>query len=127
MRVQELYERVKALFPDTTTRLFSRYCGMSDGYYGSVVAQGLQISNEALLILAQVLEHKRELECAQDGAKAAGVRALQEQIAQMVATRSQPHCDGSVQVNRMLLRALAKLCYERECQSTGLGFVVGWR
>ena len=35
----DLYDKIKAAVPDMTVRRFSRYCGMSEGYYGSINTQ----------------------------------------------------------------------------------------
>lgn len=127
MQIQQLFEQFREIFPDTTTRQFSGYCGMSDGYYGSVTAQSLPISTNALIILAEVLQHKMELECADKPQQIRAIQELQEQIAHEVAARSTPHSTGSRQVNRLLLKALAKLCYERDMPAMPFTAVVGWQ
>ena len=50
-----LYEKIKTAMPDMTVREFSNYCGKSEGYYGSITAQNLELSTNALLHLAEVL------------------------------------------------------------------------
>jgi len=127
MQIQQLFEQFREIFPDTTTRQFSGYCGMSEGYYGSLVAQNLAISTNALIILAEVLQHKLDLECREQPEKMREIEALQQSIAAEVATRSTPQSTGSPQVNRMLLKALAKLCYERDMPAMPFSVVVGWR
>ena len=47
--------------PCMTARKFSVYCGMSEGYFGSITAQGLEMSTNALCHLAEVIEQKNRL------------------------------------------------------------------
>jgi|SaaInl5LU_22_DNA_1037371.scaffolds.fasta_scaffold35232_1 hypothetical protein len=51
-----IFEAVCDVIPGVTCRIFSEYCGMSEGYWGSVKAQGLMLSVDALLHLAEMLE-----------------------------------------------------------------------
>lgn len=44
-----LFEKVREAFPKTTARTFSRDCGKSEGYYGSIIAQQQRISTCALI------------------------------------------------------------------------------
>ncbi len=48
-----------AVFPETTVRSFSAALGKSVGYWSSVCAQGLKVSNAALLHLIDHLECKK--------------------------------------------------------------------
>ena len=51
-----IFEAVCDVIPGVTCRIFSEYCGMSEGYWGSVKARGLMLSVDALLHLAEMLE-----------------------------------------------------------------------
>ena len=54
---KDLFNQIKAAIPTMNVRRFSKYCGKSDGYYGSITAQALPISTNALLHLAEMLTH----------------------------------------------------------------------
>ncbi len=56
---QRLYIQICAVFPETTVRSFSAALGKSSGYWSSVSAQGLKVSNAALLHLIDHLECKK--------------------------------------------------------------------
>ena len=56
---KDIYELTQKAIPDMTVRRFSRYCGKSEGYYGSLIAQNLDISTNALIHLAEVLTYKQ--------------------------------------------------------------------
>lgn len=56
---QSLYSHMCAVFPETTVRSFSAALGKSVGYWSSVCAQGLKVSNAALLHLIDHLECKK--------------------------------------------------------------------
>lgn len=56
-----LYSAVCEIFPKTTVRSFSQSLGMSDGYWSSIMAQGLTISNVGLMNLHEYLETRRIL------------------------------------------------------------------
>jgi hypothetical protein len=48
---KQIYEKTSMALPDVTARTFSRYCGKSEGYYGSISSQNLDISTNGLLYL----------------------------------------------------------------------------
>ena len=122
--IKDLYEEVKAIFPGITSREFSGYCGMSEGYYGSVMAQNLPISTNALMVLAEVLEHKREISCADDPALSARIEAVQQRCVDEVVARTQ-HVDSKVlRVRRMLLRAYAAAITQRDSSSGPMPFLM---
>ena len=55
----ELLQAISTLFPKTTVRGMSRIMGKSEGYWSSVVAQGLPVSNDALCYLISYLETRK--------------------------------------------------------------------
>ena len=57
----QLYAQFIKILPDTTSRSFSRDCGMSEGYWGSISSQNLPISTQALIRLLEALEHKKTI------------------------------------------------------------------
>ena len=55
---QDLYDAVCVAIPGTTVRSFSRLLGRSSGYWSSITAQGLVVSNAALIQLHEFMEAK---------------------------------------------------------------------
>ncbi len=92
---EELYEAMCAAFPNTTVRSISRAMGMSDGYWSSVAAQGLNVSNAGLLHLMDYLECKKiTLETFSASGQAVG--KIQEQITAELLGRLDLSADTSV-------------------------------
>lgn len=56
---RELFEVISDLFPRTTVRGISRIMGKSEGYWSSLLAQGLPVSNDALCCLISYLETRK--------------------------------------------------------------------
>ena len=99
---KQIFDMASMALPDITTRTFSRCCGKSEGYYGSIIAQKLPISTNSLLYLSEVLEHKK----AQSPNK--HITELQLMIAQEVAKRMQSLQTQNLAVRKMVIRAIAQ-------------------
>ena len=76
---QSLYNLMCAVFPETTVRSFSAALGKSAGYWSSVSAQGLKVSNAALLYLIDHLECKK-IRIDISSARRQGIEKIQNQI-----------------------------------------------
>jgi hypothetical protein len=100
---KQIYEKTSMALPDITARTFSRYCGKSEGYYGSISSQNLDISTNSLLYLSEVLEHKRATSPNQY------ITELQAMIAQEVARRMQAFTTQNMTVRTMMLQAIAQI------------------
>ena len=98
-----LYEKIKTAMPDMTVREFSNYCGKSEGYYGSITAQNLELSTNALLHLAEVLSHIQT----QQPNPALGTALTM--IAEEVADRMQHIDTRNWSVRQMIIHAVAKV------------------
>lgn len=104
----DLYGKIKAAVPDMTVRRFSRYCGMSDGYYGSVTAQSLPLSTNALIHLAEVLTHMQQIKPSH------ALDAALAMIADEVARRMQSiNSSSNWAVRQMIVKAVAKVQVNR--------------
>jgi len=114
---QELFEDLKEIFPGTTCRSFSRLCGMSESYYGSILAQNLAISTNALLHLAELLEHKKYLSTDMTPRRITQIQMVQEKIADEIAQRAHRIDSGNLKVRKMLIAALARISVERGTDS----------
>jgi hypothetical protein len=81
----QLFASVCAVFPATTVRSFSRSLGRSEGYWSSIKAQGLALSNGALMNLSNTLE--TQILIAQHEATKKCMQKIQQQIAQELVRR----------------------------------------
>ena len=99
---KQLFEMTSMALPDVTTRTFSRYLGKSEGYYGSISAQKLNISTNSLLYLYEILEHKKEVKQNQY------ITELQSMIMREVTRRMQVLDTQNLAVRKLMMRAVAQ-------------------
>jgi len=83
---ESLYIAMSDVYPDISVRSFSRALGKSEGYWSSITAQQLSISNAALIHLNDYLNCKRLL-LESDSSKAARIDLIQDLIAQEIVNR----------------------------------------
>ena len=107
-----LFEALSVAMPNLTTRKFSSLCGMSEGYFGSLTAQNLPISDNALLYLSEHLELKKQV--ADDKSFTARVNEVQELIATELAHRMNDVQVNNLRVRQMILRSVAKIAVQRD-------------
>lgn len=115
-----LYEKLHNAMPNLTTRKFSNLCGKSEGYFGSLTAQNLPISDNALLYLSEHLELKKQIY--DDRNFTARVNEVQEMIASEIATRMNDVQVENLRVRQMILRSVAKIAVQRD-QTENLPFM----
>lgn len=116
---QDLYDKIKTAVPDMTVRRFSRYCGKSDGYYGSITAQSLPLSTDALIHLAEVLMQMQKIKPGQ------ALDAALVMIAEEVARRMQSINSSNWSVRQMIIKAVAKAQVNRvDCDLAPLPIVL---
>ena len=118
---QRLYEQVRQVLPDTTTRTFSRDCGMSDNYLCSIQSQGLKMSTAALLHLAETIEHRQSL--AQTHKP---IDAVLQLITDEVAERTNNINSASITVQRLITKSIAAVAYQRDCVHNLAPITMGW-
>ena len=53
---KQIFNEMKAIDPNITVREFSYRCGKSEGYYGSLISQKLELSDDAIINLLETLE-----------------------------------------------------------------------
>jgi len=99
---KQLFEMTALALPNITSRTFSRHLGKSEGYYGSISAQNLNISTNSLLYLSEVLEHKKAT------SPNRYITELQEMIAHEVARRVQSLQTQNMAVRKIVLHAIAQ-------------------
>jgi hypothetical protein len=105
---QQVFEGVCAVFPSTTVRSFSKSLGRSAGYWSSIKAQGLALSNGALMNLSNTLE--TQILIAQHDATKKRMAQIQQQIAQELVRRfvAQVDADDAVLDELMELERTGK-------------------
>ena len=115
---QQVYEQVYAAIPNTTTRTFSRDCGKSEGYYGSITAQKLQISTNALISLAEVLECRKELLGRHTtNARLQRIEEAQQMIADEIARRMQSIHTDDYKIRKIIISSVARIVFAHEQQN----------
>ena len=103
---KQLFEMTSMALPDVTARKFSRYLGKSEGYYGSISSQNLDISTNSLLFLSEILEHKNSTNPNKK------ITELQSMIALEVANRVQRIDSQNEAVRKLVIRSIAKVYME---------------
>jgi hypothetical protein len=83
---EELYDAMCEAFFETTVRSISKAMGMSDGYWSSIVSQGLKVSNTALIHLHDHLE-VRLIQLNELSSKSKLVKDIQTMIAREIVKR----------------------------------------
>lgn len=116
---KQIFDMASMALPDMTTRTFSRYCGKSEGYYGSISAQKLPISTNSLLYLSEVLEHKKV------ESPNKHITELQLMIAQEVARRMQSLDTQNMAVRKMVIRAIAQTYMDGDREYSAPPILIG--
>jgi len=84
----ELYESLKAIFPTLSVRGMSKLLGKSSGYWSSIMAQQLSVSNQSLVQLLDALECQKILS-SPTTPKSSKISSVQEFIVNELAMRFQ--------------------------------------
>jgi hypothetical protein len=117
---KHLFLMTSMVLPDITARTFSRYLGKSEGYYGSITAQNLDISTNSLLFLAEVLDHKNTINPNKR------ITELQAVIAQEVVRRMQKLDTENEVIRKLVIRSVAKTYMERDQLFSAPPIVICW-
>lgn len=115
---KQLFEMTSMALPEVTARKFSRYLGKSEGYYGSVSSQNLDISTNSLLFLSEILEHKNS---ASPNKK---ITEIQSMIALEIANRVQRIDSQNEAVRKLVIRSIAKVYMESDNNYTAPPIVI---
>lgn len=111
----QLYAQFIKILPDTTSRSFSRDCGMSEGYWGSISSQNLPISTQALIRLLEALEHKKTIfNYTNNTCHIDAIKRLQATITEEIANRSEREAKATNgTIRKMLYEAMIRRAEER--------------
>ena len=116
---KKLFEKASYALPNITARTFSKYCGKSEGYYGSISAQNLDISTNSLLYLSEVLETKNAT------SPNRYIAELQTMITEEIASRMRTLETQNYAVRKMVIRALAQSYAARSDEFTAPPIIIG--
>jgi hypothetical protein len=106
----QIYAHLSASMPNMTARKFSSYCGMSEGYFGSITAQGLEISTNALFHLAEVIDQNNKLN------PSSTLNTSIEMMASEIARRMQDMPTASYVIRKQVIGALGRSYAKRELE-----------
>ncbi|NDE05244.1 MAG: hypothetical protein EB003_11455 [Flavobacteriia bacterium] len=106
---KQLFKMTSMALPNITAKTFSRYLGKSEGYYGSITAQKLDISTNGLLFLSEVLDQKNSITPSK---RIADVQLL---IADEVARRMQTLETQNIAVRKLVMKSIAQ-AYMDKCE-----------
>jgi hypothetical protein len=109
---KKIFEMTSMALPDVTARTFSRYLGKSEGYYGSVSSQNLDISTNSLLFLSEVLEQKNSISPSER------IAEIQSIIAQEIAERMQTLNTQNIVVRKLVMKSIARVYANSEDEFT---------
>lgn len=107
---QQIYAHLSASMPNMTARKFSTYCGMSEGYFGSITAQGLELSTNALFHLAEVIDQRNKLNPSLTLNKSIDMMATE------IARRMNNMPTGCYAVRKQVIGALGRAYAKRELE-----------
>jgi hemoglobin-like flavoprotein len=109
---EELYQHISSLYSGMTVRGFSKLCGKSEGYYGSMKAQNLELATSSITNLLEELEQRKMMFISMNAsAKQIGeLRDVQLFIADEIAIRHHKCSESqTITIRHMLLEAVSNL------------------
>ena len=116
---EEIYQRTSALYSGMTVRGFSKLCGKSESYYGSMKTQNLELTTSAITHLMEELERKKMFLVSINAAtkRITQLSNIQRFIADEIAQRHHKCSENqNLKIRHMLLEAVSNLA-DRELDS----------
>ncbi|WP_146179705.1 hypothetical protein [Limnohabitans parvus] len=105
---KELFEQTAQALPEITTRTFSKYCGKSEGYYGSIRAQNVEISTNSLVYLAEILQYRNSI------APSKALNSVISTIVGEISKRIQSIEVENIEVRKMIIQSIVKTNMESD-------------
>jgi hypothetical protein len=105
---KKLFELTAVALPEITTRKFSTYLGKSEGYYGSICTQKLNIPTNSLIFLSELLDKKYSEN------PNPRIKEVQFYIAQEIAQRMNFIETKNLVVRNLILKSIANICLKNE-------------
>jgi hemoglobin-like flavoprotein len=109
---EELYQHISSLYSGMTVRGFSKLCGKSEGYFGSMKAQNLELATSAITNLLEELEQRKMMFISMNASakQITELRDVQLFIADEIAARHHKCSENqNIKIRHMLLEAVSNL------------------
>ena len=109
---EELYQHISSLYSGMTVRGFSKLCGKSEGYFGSMKAQNLELATSAITNLLEELEQRKMMFISMNASakQITELRDVQLFIADEIAARHHKCIENqNLKIRHMLLEAVSNL------------------
>jgi hypothetical protein len=109
---EELYQHISSQYSGMTVRRFSKLCGKSEGYYGSMKAQNLELATSAITHLIEELEERKMMFISMNTSakQITQLSNIQRFIADEIAARHHKCSENqNIKIRHMLLESVSKL------------------
>ena len=124
---KQIFNEMKAIDPNITVREFSYRCGKSEGYYGSLISQKLELSDEAIINLLETLEMWKLISVKTPNNtvdKVHQIDDVQKNLTTELAERtSTNHNTLNNQVRNLIIKAVVNLYQSKTNADTSIPFV----
>ena len=124
---KQIFNEMKAIDPNITVREFSYRCGKSEGYYGSLISQELELSDEAIINLLETLEMWKLITVKTPNNtvdKIHQIDDVQKNLTTELAERtSTNHNTLNNQVRNLIIKAVVNLYQRKTNADTSIPFV----
>ena len=125
---EELYQHISSLYSGMTVRGFSKLCGKSEGYYGSMKAQNLELATSAITNLLEELEQRKMMFISMNASakQITELRDVQLFIADEIAARHHKCSENqNIKIRHMLLEAVSNLADQELANRTPTPVFIG--
>ena len=125
---EELYQHISSLYSGMTVRGFSKLCGKSEGYFGSMKAQNLELATSAITNLLEELEQRKMMFISMNASakQITELRDVQLFIADEIAARHHKCSENqNIKIRHMLLEAVTNLADQELANRTPTPVFIG--
>ena len=125
---EELYQHISNLYAGMTVRGFSKLCGKSESYYGSMKAQNLELATSAITHLMEELEQRKMILISMNASakQIAQFSDIQLFIADQIAIRHHKCSESqNIKIRHMLLEAVSNLADQELANRTPAPVFIG--
>ena len=125
---EELYQHISSLYSGMPVRGFSKLCGKSEGYFGSMKAQNLELATSAITNLLEELEQRKMMFISMNASakQITELRDVQLFIADEIAARHHKCSENqNIKIRHMLLEAVSNLADQELANRTPTPVFIG--
>ena len=125
---EELYQHISSLYSGMTVRGFSKLCGKSEGYFGSMKAQNLELATSAITNFLEELEQRKMMFISMNASakQITELRDVQLFIADEIAARHHKCSENqNIKIRHMLLEAVSNLADQELANRTPAPVFIG--